>query len=377
MKIYYVANARMPTEKAHGIQIAEMCEALIEAGAEVELIVPRRGRADRTIKDFYDLRVEIPTVRIWTPDWYGRGRLGFWASSFFFMSGYARHIRSKNEKGEKGFIWAIDIDQFSFFLIPFLGMPYIAEIHDAKPSAFSFRALFKRAMRVIVINDIIGGELRHTFGIPADSVLIHPNGVDLSRFQTALAREAARERLSLRQGVRIVMYTGKIYPWKGLDIFIDAARAFEDGAYFYFVGDTEVHMREVTDKSSPPSMVYAGHQDYRKIPLWLAAADVLVLGGTKENAYSYSHTSPMKLFEYMASGRPIVAADTPANREIVSEREVFFYKPDDAAALKKAIDAVFADPTEAALRAERAKEKVAIFSWEKRACSIVRSVGNI
>ena len=49
MKIYYVANARMPTEKAHGIQIAKMCEALIEAGAKVELIVPRRGRGGRTI----------------------------------------------------------------------------------------------------------------------------------------------------------------------------------------------------------------------------------------------------------------------------------------------------------------------------------------
>ena len=142
MRIYYVANARMPTEKAHGIQIAKMCEALTEAGAEVELIVPRRGHADASVQDFYGLRAAIPTVYLWTPDWYGWGRLGFLVSSLVFMCGYARYLRRKLREGKGGMIWAIDVDQFSFFFIPFLGMPYVAEIHDAKPDTITFRALF-------------------------------------------------------------------------------------------------------------------------------------------------------------------------------------------------------------------------------------------
>lgn len=372
MRIFYIANVRMPTEKAHGIQIAKMCEALIEAGAEVELIVPRRGNEERTILDFYGLRVSIPTVRIRTVDWYEYGRIGFRISSIIFMCGYFRYLWWKKLQGKGGVIWTIDVDQFSFFLVPLLGMPYIAEIHDAKPYSLRYKMLLRGATRVIVINDIIRRKLEERFYLPAESITVYRNGVDLSLFQPALAREAARERLSLPREVKIVLYAGKVYPWKGLGIFSDTAAAFNSDTYFYFVGDTEDHMQAVTGKRSPASMIYVGHQDYKKIPLWLAAADLLVLGGTKENEYSYAHTSPMKLFEYMASGRPIVAADTPANREIVSEKEAFFYIPDDAASLKKTIDVVFADPGEAALCSEQAKEKVVAFSWEARARSILR-----
>ena len=42
MKLYYIANARIPTEKAHGVQIMKMCEAFVDAGHEVKLIVPKR-----------------------------------------------------------------------------------------------------------------------------------------------------------------------------------------------------------------------------------------------------------------------------------------------------------------------------------------------
>ncbi|KKU57466.1 MAG: hypothetical protein UX81_C0035G0008, partial [Parcubacteria group bacterium GW2011_GWA2_47_12] len=63
MKIYYIANARMPTEKAHGIQIAKMSEALRAAGADVILVVPRRGE-DGSLKNVYNLAADIPVVRV-------------------------------------------------------------------------------------------------------------------------------------------------------------------------------------------------------------------------------------------------------------------------------------------------------------------------
>jgi glycosyltransferase involved in cell wall biosynthesis len=212
VKIYYVANARMPTEKAHGIQIAKMCEALIEAGAEVELIAPRRANTSRTIQDFYGLRVSVPTVYIWTPDWYSRGRLGFWASSVCFMVGYALYLLKKKRPGAGGAIWTIDVDQFSFFFIPYLGMPYIAEIHDAKPSTFTFRALFRRAARIVVINDIISRELGDIFKIPSGRISVHPNGVDLYHFQ-ARSKGEARRKLQLPFDTRVALYVGRLYQW--------------------------------------------------------------------------------------------------------------------------------------------------------------------
>lgn len=62
--LYYVASARMPNEKAYGIQMAKMCEALIEAGVDLTLVVPRRG-AQESVREFYGLKVDVPTL--WLP----------------------------------------------------------------------------------------------------------------------------------------------------------------------------------------------------------------------------------------------------------------------------------------------------------------------
>lgn len=371
MRIYYVANARMPTEKAHGIQIAKMCEALIEAGAEVELIVPTRGARDRTAKDFYHLRVEIPVTRIWTPDWYGRGRLGFWASSVFFMLGYWRYLRKKGHAGETEMVWAIDVDQFSFFFVPFIGMRYIAELHDAKPWTVPFFFLLRRALAVVVINNLIKEKLERRYGIDAACIRVHPNGIDVSDFSKGIARDEARRLLGLSQDEKVALYVGKFYRWKGLGI-LSRAGDLAEGVIFYLVGGSGEEYLQVTNNPRPLNMRCIGYTEHKKIPYWLAAADVLLVLGTAKVAYSYFYTSPMKLFEYMASRRPIVAADTPANRQIVSDAEAFFYKADDPADLAVQVRYALSHGEEASRRAEAAFQKVPQFTWEKRAESILK-----
>lgn len=376
MKIYYVANARMPTEKAHGIQIAKMCEALIEAGADLELIVPRRGAATRTVKDFYGLRVDIPTVRIWTPDWYG-SKIGFWISSCAFMQGYARHLRKKKRMGDAGVVWAIDIDQFSFAFIPFLGMPYIAEIHDAKQWSIVFDKLFLRAEKIIVINDIIKKETMTRFRIPEEKIDVLPNVVDKQMFASEESKPRARAALGLPGEKPIVMYAGRVYDWKGLDIFVRIAERLPD-ALFYLVGGTAEELRAVgAMDEQPANLICVGSKPFTEIPRWLWTADVLLALGTRRNPYSCLHTSPMKLFEYAMARRPIVSSGTPAAREVFSDDEVFFYNPDMADSAVREIKYVFANPKEAERRAHKAHEKIKnAFTYEIRAKAILAAVKN-
>ena len=79
----------------------------------------------------------------------------------------------------------------------------------------------------------------------------------------------------------------------------------------------------------------------------------------------------MKIFEYMASGRPILASDTPANREILSGNEAYFYEPDNAQDLAGKIKQIMTNSQDLELKVDNARKKVEEYTWRKRAESIL------
>jgi glycosyltransferase involved in cell wall biosynthesis len=105
------------------------------------------------------------------------------------------------------------------------------------------------------------------------------------------------------------------------------------------------------------------------IPAYLAAADALVLPDTvsKESA------SPLKLFEYAAMERAVIAASMPALREILDEDAAIYVPPGDVAALTAAMQWIEAHPDEARVRARNARDAVAQHTYAARADKIVRA----
>ena len=137
---------------------------------------------------------------------------------------------------------------------------------------------------------------------------------------------------------------------------------------FYFVGGREADLRRLGLRDKITANVhFAGKLDFTEMPLWHTAADVLLVTGTKNDDYSYHYTSPMKLFEYMAAKRPIVASRTPAIAQVVLDNEVFFHQPDNPHNLEMVIASVFNQPDQARRRAEQAYHKAEELSWDKRA----------
>lgn len=333
MKLFYVANARMPSEKAHAIQIAKMCEAFIEAGADLTLVVPRRKTVTASPREFYGLRVDIPVVYLPTIDavsWggYVLQAASFAVASFFYLL------------GKKGTVYTVDMDTFSSSLLPLTGLPVYTEMHNGKPSHLLSRLLFARAAGVIAVNRLLAEDLQRAFGSRA-KFAIEPNGVDSALFFPRDKREA-RARLGLPQDERIVLYVGRFFDWKGLEILPEAASAVE--ARWQLVGgDREAFVR-VTGREPHARMAFVGDVPPTDVPWWCAAADVLLVLGTKRDLQSWRYTSPMKLFEYLRMDRPVVASRTPALEEVVSAGEAVFYTPDSAADLARAVEAAFALP---------------------------------
>jgi len=126
-----------------------------------------------------------------------------------------------------------------------------------------------------------------------------------------------------------------------------------------------------------------GYRPVGELAPYLFAADVLVMPHTTGSLASDRRTaisdyaSPMKLFEYMAAARAVVATRFPSVAEILRDGENgVLVEPDSGAALTAAISSLLADPARAARLGARARADVEIHTWTRRAARILEGIQN-
>lgn len=356
--IFYIANVRLPTEKAHGMQIMKSCEALARAGSHVELIIPKRKnpmKADPFV--YYAVERNFTIRSLPVLDTVRFGRLGFLIELLSFLTMARRYMI-----GKQGVVYTRDLGAGVFF-------PNAALETHSIPRTLGFfrRAIFRRARAHFVLTSFIKERLI-AIGIPMQRIALAPDSVDLDLFDIPLTKTTARERLHLPQDKKIVLYAGSLflYDWKGVDVFLEAAKEFKEDHLFLLVGGNKEEVYKAKEKWGRDNMLFLGYQPPTSIPAYLKVADVLVIPNKRGSAISEHYTSPLKLFEYMASGRPIVASRLPSLEEVVSEREVAFFEPNDAKDLSRAIRYVFGDEANALSLARNARQKVEAFTWDTR-----------
>lgn len=341
MRIYFVANARMPSQKAYGIHIAKTCEALVLLGHDVTLVVPSRADGG-SLRQAYGLHTDVPVVRLRSVVFENYERVGFLLMGVSFMMSSLLFLRRKKRAGEQFLIYTVDMDTFSHTLLPLAGK-VVAEFHSPKHSTLLARFFFKRA-KVVATNPLIAAELQKTFGL--QNTLVEPNGVDESFFD-----------LPTSSGHRAV-YVGRFYAWKGLEILPKAAKLLPD-VEFKVVGGSKEEFAKVFGDAE--GLEFA-EVPYTQVKDELAQADVLLLTGTKKNEDSNRYTAPMKVFEYLATGKPVVASRTQALLSLVPESLVQYCEPDDAEALAGAVQTALADQGGREVRMAFAREH----TWRAR-----------
>ena len=160
---------------------------------------------------------------------------------------------------------------------------------------------------------------------------------------------------------------------KKTDSFLFVVRG---SIFIYIVVGTREEFVSISQKTKLPSnFVFTGEKPYTEIPLWLSAADALLVLGTKHDTQSYYYTSPMKVFEYLAMRRPIIASKTPAIEDIVSDKEVIFYEPDNYIDLAEKITFSVSYHKSIDNKIIAAITRVKDFTWQKRAKDIIDFIG--
>ncbi len=359
----------MPTEKAHGIQIMKMCEAFADLGIEVELLVP--GRINDLMEDpfvFYGVKKNFRIKKLFCLDIlrFNFKKIGFFISTFTFLSIVKLYLIFQ----DYDLLYARERFAGTFF------KNYILEIHALPLTLDFFWKWLLRQPRFFVVITKYAKEKLVVEGIPAEKIMVLPDAVDLSEFNLAISKEEARKKLNLPLDKKIVLYTGSFlfYDWKGIGSLLEAGKLLNDNFLLILVGGHSWEIKKLEELSSPANILLLPYQKHGIIPYYLKSADIFVLPNEKGEEISERYTSPLKLFEYMASGRPIVSSDLPSLREILTEREAVFYRPNDPSDLVAQIKRISNNKESAIQLVKNAYEKVKKYTWQNRVAELLNYV---
>lgn len=397
--IYYISTLRLPTEKAYGINMVKTCEALGQQGATVKLISPAfRHLPDQSIYDYYGVnksfsvsfypfpdlvsRLLALNLYLWRRQITSRPVFSWWLFKLAFLGDqiifsltllfyFVTHSRQP-------VIYTRSL--MPALILKILGYRVYYDLHAFPHCHRWFWYLtLRRLDGLTVTNHWKAKQCEQLFALDQTKMLIAPNGFDLDSYKTPLDRSAVRRQLVPEFHRPIILYTGHLYDWKGAQVLAAAARFLPD-FYFVFIGGMADDCEQFRRRFNFSNLVILGRRPHRDIANYLRSADVLVYpnpGLSRQKSltrFATYDTSPIKLFEYMASGVPIVATDLPSTRELLNDHNATLVKPNDAQALAQGIDQVLTHYQIMLEKAGQALNDVQPYSWSARAKHILNFI---
>lgn len=238
------------------------------------------------------------------------------------------------------------------------------------------RLLFRGLERVprfagLILHSAFAAESYIALGYTEERILVARNAVDFRHFVDAPSRDIARARVGLSAGERVLAtYAGTVSLAKGLGLILDAAAQLPH-LDFALVGSTGVGAVEQR-AAALPNMRIVPRVGQAETAMWLAASDILIVPPSSHALEVGGNTVlPIKVFSYLASGRPIVAGATPDLGEILTDGvNAKLVTPDNAPALIEALRELAGDQQLRARFSEAARETMHANDWNARALHI-------
>jgi glycosyltransferase involved in cell wall biosynthesis len=380
VRILYLADIRFPLERANGLQTFETCRALAARGHAVTLLVrPDTMRPGRDPYLFYGGAREASLTISRVPSLPGAPlRRGAYLS--------AALARAASSAPDVLFTRDLGIADLVLHLPRTMRPPVVFESHGYAPVMAIERPaalgggtppppaklarltrresrVWRRAAGYVTLTRVHQQELEDRFGPRSNSAVV-PDGVRLSPARTRAPSTSA--------GPFTIAYAGHLYPWKGVDVVIDALAELPDARLRIVGGHPGEHDHVRLDERAraqgvEPRVTFTGWLPPTSVAAELAQAHALVLPNPR-TLVSERYTSPLKLFEYLAAGRPIVASDLASLREVLRDEEnALLVEPGSPAALAAALMRVRDQPELSERLAAQAFADAAHFGWDTRA----------
>lgn len=398
LSILYLGGIDLPMPQARAVQTLHTAHGLARQGCAVTLAVgraPREGLgevlAEYGLGPEPNLRVLVlPTLRL--PHLpiaaYVHPRLAAWNWSYGLAAMAAARLLPGGRRPRVVFARDPRLAQLALRARGWTRAKVVYEVHEL----FSTRArepvegsgdrpptrtprvrrleegVFREAAGLITLTAACKRLLVTEFGMPGERILVAPDAV--AAVPPTLPPRADAD------GPPTIVYAGQLYPWKGVGTLVRALALLPEARLRIVGGLTagdrhaEALRRLAEEQGVAGRIEFTGFLPHRQVAGAIAGARVAVVP-LPDNPMARYFTSPLKLFEYMAAGLPIVASDLPSLREVLRDGEnALLVPPDDPAALAAALRRVLGEPALAERLRAQAHAEARGRTWEARARAI-------
>lgn len=377
-KLLYIDPYPVPAEDTVPLQVLQNIDALARQGADITLLTPEPGK-NIAVRDILGRDLHPAAKLVHLPDfcqcwWYPSG------SNFLFYRRAVDWLRDKRFDA----VLVRNLKLAERLLNGKIRIPLFFETHEIFAQTFfedhpglkgksarKYRQLQRRercvyanATGLIALTALLAEDIQTVYQV-STPIVVASDGVDSILAGQSTAAE--------KNAVPVALYLGSLHPWKGVETLIQAMPMVNDGV-LWIAGGGEKRIQELTTLAEKLEVAHRVRFLGAVAPLkrfeLIAQADICLLPLSLTSIAS-RYTSPLKLFEYMAKSKPIVVADLPSIREVLTDgQDALLVPPEDPCAFAQALNRLFAD----ALLRERLGTAAGVlaeqYSWESRVGTI-------
>lgn len=378
MHIAYCTNLRLPTERAHGHQVASVCDALVSLGHDVTIFAPYRNNpVHDSFVEYYGVSKNIQLQYLGSFDairsMFTPGVMGLFVQNALLRRNLKRALRESP--------YDVVYTRTPALLSPLLasGKPVVIELHALPRRGIrSFVKQCNRCKLVVCLTPAMREALVR-LGVAKQKVIVEGDAVDLERFQKS--EPGNPESFHLDPVLNIIGYAGQLQSMglsKGIEVLLDAFTLLRQGGndvQLAIAGgplDLIDGLRKRVPEHYRRYVHFVGQLPRTRIPGFLKLCDVLVYPAPKsDHSFFMRDTSPLKLYEYAAVGKPIVAANIPALQGVLTDAHAMLVEPGNAEQLADGIEKLLHDSDVAHTKIVAASQWIANHTWEKRMSRIM------
>jgi glycosyltransferase involved in cell wall biosynthesis len=375
-KLIYITNTRIPSEKANSYQSMQMCNSFAKIYDEVEMWVPNGINTkemepyENNPYKFYGIEKTFDIKRLFTIDYWWIHNLNqfIWANTkaiSFALSVLVKLVFTK----ESNTVFTRDWYVLKILLLgKSIGIIKNKIFYEAHKFSDHLIPNFKKCDGLVVINNYLK-ELYEKENIK--NIVVAHDGVNFEEYETIT------EYNYTQKDKYTLVYTGNLFAWKGVHSLVDSLKYIDKNVELIIVGGSnEVidDFKRYIKESGLTNIVLTGHVPKKDTIQYVQKADILFLPNSAKDKMSF-YTSPIKLFEYMAAKRPIIASNLPSICEVLeNKKNAILCEPDNPKDLGNKINWVLENDCTNIVN--QAFEDVQKYTWDKRAVNIKEFMEN-